>query len=121
MATECWNLHRSLLEENSRSLSINSKLLHYKNLALKLEADLADCNQKRYNLVRTIANLEKQKEDVENNCVELTKKVAHLEGFRSYNKRSIQKLESRIASLEAEKLEKINELYVLLFLCFVFI
>ena len=40
LATECWNLHRSLLEENSKSTFIKDKLLNYKKGVLKLELDL---------------------------------------------------------------------------------
>ena len=109
LATECWNLHRSLLEENSKSTFIKDKLLNYKKGVLKLELDLNDCNQKRYDLVKELAAASKQIEKGESKCTELSGKIAQLSSFQVTYRRTISKLNSKIGSLELERNEELTK------------
>ena len=114
LATECWNLHRSLLEENSKSTFIKDKLKNYKKGFLKLELDLNDCNQKRYDLVKELAAASKQIEIGENKCNELSRKIAQLSSFQVTYRRTITNLKSKIGSLELERNEELTRKLVCL-------
>ena len=100
------------MEENSKSTYINNKLLNYKRGVLKLELDLIDCNQKRYDLVKELAAALKQIEKVDNKCAELSGKIGQLSAFQVTYRRTITKLSSKVASLELEKNAESKKRYV---------
>ena len=104
MATECWDLHRSLLEENGNSNYIQDKLLSYKKGVLKLELDLNICNKKRFDLVKELSTAATQIENGDKKCTELAEKIVQLSSSQVSYKRTITKLTSKITTMELEKL-----------------
>ncbi len=104
MATECWDLHRSLLEKNGNSNYIQDKLQSYKKGVLKLELDLNICNKKRFDLVKELSTAATQIENGDKKCTELAEKIVQLSSSQVSYKRTIAKLTSKITTMELEKL-----------------